>query len=62
MLFCDLQCRFADWPKKDALDGSASCRTFHAIYCYKKGKIVHKNAPCFEKEKRAQSDFKKKNN
>ena len=49
--FCDLKCRFADWPEEENLDGSGSCRTFQAIYCQKKERVVHKNAPCPEKEK-----------
>lgn len=53
MQFCDLNCRHASWPKDDALDGSASCRTFQAVFCSKKDRVVHKNAPCNEKEKRA---------
>ncbi|RJR38528.1 MAG: hypothetical protein C4576_22200 [Desulfobacteraceae bacterium] len=51
MEFCDLKCRYADWPKDDALDGSGSCRTFQALFCLKKKRTVHKNAPCAEKEK-----------
>ena len=52
MEFCDLHCRHARWPDQDAVDGSGSCRTFQAVYCEKKGRIVHKNAPCTEKERR----------
>jgi hypothetical protein len=52
MEFCDLNCLHATWPKDEALDGSSSCRTFQAIYCKKRNRIVHKNAPCQEKEKR----------
>ena len=52
MEFCDMNCRYADWPENDSLDGSASCRTFQAIFCRKKGRAVHKNGPCTEKEKR----------
>ena len=51
MEFCDLKCRYARWPDDEALDGSESCRTFQAIYCEKKGHVVHKNAPCLDKEK-----------
>jgi hypothetical protein len=55
MDFCDMNCRHAEWPENEALDGSASCRTFQAIYCGKKQKIVHKNGPCADKEKRPQA-------
>jgi hypothetical protein len=49
--FCDLKCRYASRPKAQALDGSGSCRTFDALFCEKKNRLVHKNAPCPEKEK-----------
>ncbi|MGD8386900.1 MAG: hypothetical protein PVG49_07145 [Desulfobacteraceae bacterium] len=52
MEFCDLTCRYARWPDSQALDGSGSCRTFQALYCEKKGRVVPKNAPCPDKEKR----------
>lgn len=52
MEFCDLNCRYASWPREEALDGSGSCRTFQAFYCEKKKQLVYKNAPCPEKEKR----------
>jgi hypothetical protein len=51
MDFCDMKCRHASWPKEEALDGSGSCRTFQALYCSKKKRLVQKNAPCLEKEK-----------
>ncbi|APF19955.1 hypothetical protein [Caldithrix abyssi] len=44
--FCDLRCEFADFPKEEAIDGSASCRTFLALWCKKLEKHVTKNAPC----------------
>jgi hypothetical protein len=50
MNFCDMTCRHASWPKEEALDGSGSCRTFQALYCGKKKRLVRKNAPCREKE------------
>jgi hypothetical protein len=50
MRFCDLTCKYARWPKKEGLDGSGSCRTFQAVFCEKTQRIVHKNAPCLEKE------------
>lgn len=46
MDFCDTTCRHAHWPEGEHLDGSGSCRTFQALYCDKKGYLVHKNAPC----------------
>jgi len=52
MEFCDLNCLHAEWPSNQALDGSASCRTFQAIFCKKKDKVVYKNGPCMEKERR----------
>jgi len=52
MEFCDMNCRYAEWPGSDALDGAAGCRTFQAIFCRKKKKVVYKNAPCPDKEKR----------
>jgi len=52
MEFCDLNCRYARWPEQEGLDGSGSCRTFQAFYCEKKGRTVHKNAPCPDKERR----------
>ena len=48
--FCDLKCRHASWPKEEAVDGSGSCRTFLALYCRKKGRLVPKNAVCADKE------------
>jgi hypothetical protein len=50
MDFCDMNCRYASRPKQEALDGSGSCRTFQALYCKKRGRLVYKNAPCTEKE------------
>ena len=44
--FCDLNCRHAEWPRQDSLDGSGSCRTFQALYCKKLKRNVHKNGPC----------------
>jgi hypothetical protein len=52
MDFCDMNCVHARWPDRDGLDGSSSCRTFQAIFCEKKDRPVHKNAPCHIKEKR----------
>ena len=46
MDFCDLNCRFASWPKDGAVDGSGSCRTFQALFCSKENRLVPKNAPC----------------
>jgi hypothetical protein len=50
--FCDLECRYAGFPKEDAVDGSRSCRTFVALKCKKKKSYVHKNLPCKDKEPR----------
>jgi hypothetical protein len=50
MDFCDLDCKFASFPKWEAVDGSRSCRTFIALYCRKKKSLVHKNLPCSEKQ------------
>jgi hypothetical protein len=50
MPFCDLQCRHARWPEAEGLDGSGSCRTFLALFCEKRRRLVHKNAPCADKE------------
>jgi len=52
MEFCDLHCRYARWPEDRAVDGAGSCRTFQAVFCEKKGRLVHKNAPCSEKKKK----------
>ena len=57
--FCDLQCKYAEFPKTDDVDGSRSCRTFIALYCKKKRSLVHKNLPCNEKVE-AQSKAKSK--
>lgn len=46
MEFCDMDCKYAQFPKSDAVDGSRSCRTFVALYCKRKKKLVHKNSPC----------------
>jgi hypothetical protein len=50
MDFCDLDCKFASFPRSDAVDGSRSCRTFVALYCEKKKRLVHKNLFCGEKQ------------
>ena len=52
MEFCDLNCQYATWPEKEALDGAGSCRVFQAMYCTKKERHVHKNMPCHEEKKR----------
>jgi hypothetical protein len=49
MEFCDLECKYAKFPKSDAVDGSRSCRTFIALYCRLKKTLVHKNLPCKDK-------------
>jgi hypothetical protein len=55
--FCDHTCKYAAWPEEEALDGSGSCRTFQAVFCRKKGMLVHKNMPCPEKENRTEENF-----
>jgi hypothetical protein len=52
MEFCDLNCRYARWPKDEAVDGAGSCRTFQAVFCEKRDCLVYRNAPCAEKKKR----------
>lgn len=47
-----MTCRHAEWPRQEALDGSGSCRTFQALFCAKKDRLVTKNAPCMEKAHR----------
>lgn len=49
MKWCDLLCKYAEWPDK-IQDGSKSCQTFVGLYCKKKKRIVYKNQPCDEKE------------
>lgn len=44
--FCDLHCSHASFAKEDAIDGSASCRTFAALWCNELEEYVTKNAPC----------------
>ena len=56
MKFCDLNCKYASWPKDEAVDGSGSCRTFQAIYCQKEDRLVQKNAPCPDKESTPHKD------
>ena len=53
MEFCDLSCRHAKRPEAMAVDGAGSCRTFQAVFCEKKKRLVHKNAPCSEKKKKS---------
>jgi len=54
MDYCGLECKYAGFPREDAIDGSRSCRTFVALYCRKKKNYVHKNAPCKDKKERKQ--------
>ena len=42
--FCDLQCKYADFARVNALDGC--CRTFQSLWCKKLKQHVTKNAPC----------------
>lgn len=52
MEFCDLNCRYARRPEDQAVDGAGSCRTFQAVFCKKRERLVYRNAPCSEKKKR----------
>ncbi len=45
-LWCDLSCKWAAFPKQEALDGAKSCRTFVALHCQYLDRIVAKNARC----------------
>jgi len=45
MEFLDVDCKYAKFPKSDAVDGSRSCRTFVAFHCALRKKLVHKNLP-----------------
>jgi hypothetical protein len=49
MEFCDLDCKYAKFPQSDAVDGSRSCRTFVALQCTLRKKLVHMNLPCKDK-------------
>ena len=49
MDFCDLKCKYAQIPDDSAVDGGMSCRTFVAIQCGLKKRLVHKNLPCKDK-------------
>lgn len=53
--WCDLRCEHAEFPRKDALDGAGSCRTFLALHCRYLDEIVTKNAPC-EAARRVKDD------
>jgi len=46
ILFCDLRCEYASFPKDKEIDGSGSCRTFSALWCELLSEYVTKNAPC----------------
>ncbi|MDQ7821155.1 MAG: hypothetical protein RDV48_00035 [Candidatus Eremiobacteraeota bacterium] len=52
MEFCDLYCAHAKVPEENGIDGSGSCRTFIALYCTLKKRLVTKNAPCRDKAER----------
>ena len=49
--FCDLECKFASFPKSEAVYGSRSFRSFVALYCSMKKTLVHENLPCGEKRR-----------
>ncbi len=44
--WCDLGCRHASFPDKDALDGA--CHTIIALWCDKYGRLVQKSALCLD--------------
>jgi hypothetical protein len=46
ILFCDLRCPHASFPKEEGVDGSGSCRTFAALWCDILEVYVAKNSPC----------------
>jgi len=46
ILFCDMRCEHASFPKEEGIDGSESCRTFAALWCDLVQEYVTKNAPC----------------
>ena len=48
--YCDLTCKYARFPDK-LCDGSMTCRTFVAMFCTKKKRIVYKNKECKVYEK-----------
>ncbi len=50
--FCDLYCRYAEFPKEEAIDGSGSCQTFIGLYCTLKKLLVAKNKICDSKKYR----------
>ena len=35
IIFCDMRCQYASFPKENAVDGAGSCRTFAALWCEK---------------------------
>lgn len=41
-----MSCRYADFARESALDGSGSCMTFQALWCRKQKKHVIKNSRC----------------
>lgn len=57
MGFCDLGCRHASRPGQEGVDGSGSCRTFVALFCSLKGRLVHKHMPCRDREERPPGDL-----
>ncbi len=56
--FCDLYCRYAEFPKEEAIDGSGSCRTFIGLYCTLQKTLVAKNKMCRLKESRKDAEEK----
>ncbi len=54
--YCDLSCRHAEMPKDSGIDGAGSCRTFVALYCRKRKRLVHKNLPCKSKRQKEEAE------
>jgi hypothetical protein len=48
--WCDLGCRHASFPSKTALAGA--CNTLVALWCRKHKRLVPKNAPCIDNDKK----------
>ncbi len=51
MSYCDLSCKFCDFPKKLS-DGSMTCRTFVGVFCKKKNRTIYKNMICSDYKRR----------
>jgi len=58
-IYCDLYCKYAEFPKKD-LGASNSCRTFDVLYCNLLEKHVTKNSKCEANELEKKINHKEK--